>query len=650
MDRSGVGGAAELLDLVCGPAGPVPETHQRYRLVQHLATGGQAEVYRAVRLSAGVSSAPVTVKVFRLDAHRTLADQLRSWDKGDAVLMDLNSRGVPGICRRADGFYGPPPCPPNKRPRGDSVPYQVLDYMHGINLRDYVRARVAGEVRPGAGKLSAPATLGTLARVLRALHLPTEPGASPVLHMDVKPSNVMVLPSGEVRLIDFTGARYALRDHITTIAYTAEAGGPEAFSGQVGISYDVHGFGAVAYFMVTGAFPRSESPDRRAPGDRPADPPVPYAVLRRHPLLDAHPELREHLLAPLADRPGDRPATEELGRWTTRLSELVRRLPTPDVGLDWGDPRTDRVVARAPSAQRTVAPADGAWNRIERLEQEVVELRAALGTAPVAGAAGIAGAAAASAANAEEPTVPGSTFSPEPDTVPSRLNGMAGVNSAAGVNNAANMSSATQLTPRAGGPRPGPVPHRPAEPVRPVVAGTRVMPQSGIPGGNPGPGQPPGVVGAAAVRAPDRKHARGPAREDTIVEPAAPAPPPQPAGPPGPPPPRTADVLRRGSEITITTALFAFVCWGFWDFDNRQSPQVNLILTLVIVLLVGVGLFILCRFIGRLVIERSMHKVRRGARLSHLAVGAYLVVCGINFLEKVSWFETAYNHVVGWIS
>ncbi len=98
-----------LVDLVCGPASPLPETYQRYRLVARLGSGGQADVYRGVRLCGGVTSAPITVKVFRIDPRRPLADELRSWDKGDAALMDLNNRGVPGICRRADGFYGPPP-------------------------------------------------------------------------------------------------------------------------------------------------------------------------------------------------------------------------------------------------------------------------------------------------------------------------------------------------------------------------------------------------------------------------------------------------------------------------------------------------------------------------------------------------------------
>ncbi|GAA3450420.1 protein kinase domain-containing protein [Dactylosporangium matsuzakiense] len=364
-----------LLDLVCGPASPLPETFQRYRLVAHLGSGGQADVYRAVRVSGGVTSAPMTVKVFRVDPQRPIADELRSWDKGDAALMDLNNRGVPGICRRADGFYGPPPHRPTERPApGDAVPYQVYDYLHGVNLREYVVNRSAAA--PNARRLNAVSALKTLAVVLQQLHDPQESGATPVLHMDVKPSNVMVLATGEVRLIDFTGARYFREEEITQIAYTPESGGPEAFGGvkHVGPAYDVHGFGAVAYFMVTGAYPRVDG--RSDVGGRPDASPPPWSVLRRHPLLERMPALRDHLHLPLADRPSDRPQTRDLQSWSLHLAELVRRSGLPDVGCDWHEVdagETGRVVGRArPSVSGTETDA---YQRIERLERELVSLR-----------------------------------------------------------------------------------------------------------------------------------------------------------------------------------------------------------------------------------------------------------------------------------
>ncbi len=368
----------QLLDLVCGPASPLPETYQRYRLVAHIGSGGQAEVFRAVRLCGGVTSAPMTVKVFRVDPRRPLVDELRSWDKGDAALMDLNNRGVTGICRRADGFYGPPPHKPGERPHHtDAVPYQVYDYLHGINLREYVATKAGLSGEPGARRLSAVGALRTLAGVLRALHHPGEVGATPVLHMDVKPSNVMVLTNGQVRLIDFTGARYWRHEEITQIAYTPEAGGPEAFGGvsQVSPAYDVHGFGAVAYFLVTGAYPRVESSrSSEGAGAGPLDaPPPPWSVLRKHPMLESRPALRDHLHAPVADRPGDRPSTLELPAWVDRLAELVRLAGVPDIGVDWhasAPAESQRIVARA-----TVAGTEtGAFQRIERLERELVEL------------------------------------------------------------------------------------------------------------------------------------------------------------------------------------------------------------------------------------------------------------------------------------
>ncbi len=341
------------VDLVCGPDSPLPEGRERYRLIHHLGAGGQAEVYRGVRLSAGVSSSPVTVKVFRPDVRRTMLEQLRSWDKGDAVLMDLNSRGVEGICLRVDGFYGPPPHVPGG-PYGsqEQIPYQVLDYLPGGTL---IERLAGGAAAAGPARLNGAAVLTTIARTLQALHRPTETGDSPVLHMDVKPSNIIVLPDGAVRLIDFTTARYHHVAHITTIAHTPESAGPEAYTGHVDNAYDVHGFGSVAYFLVTGWLPRT---DRSAMS--PAIPPVPQGGVRRHPLLDEHPALAAHLLAPLADRPQDRPRTDELPGWIAHLSRLAMTLPMAARYVEWTEPGgphrapNGTVIASAASHQTTV--------------------------------------------------------------------------------------------------------------------------------------------------------------------------------------------------------------------------------------------------------------------------------------------------------
>src|SRR5205814_1353149 len=176
--------------------------------------------------------------------------------------------------------------------------------------------------------LNGLAALRTLGTILKALHHPQQTGATPVLHMDVKPSNVMVLATGEVRLIDFTGARYWRAEEITQIAYTPESGGPEAFGGvsQLTPAYDVHGFGAVAYYLVTGEYPRE--PGRRAESPDAAIPT--WSVLRRHAALERLPALRDHLHAPLADRPGDRPSTPEPSGHMVGRAAVVPKQPRVD--------------------------------------------------------------------------------------------------------------------------------------------------------------------------------------------------------------------------------------------------------------------------------------------------------------------------------
>ena len=557
-----------LLDLVCGPASPLPETYQRYRLVAHLGSGGQAEVYRAVRLCGGVSSAPMTVKVFRIDPRRPLVDELRSWDKGDAALMDLNNRGVGAICRRADGFYGPSPHRPGEAAQpGDAVPYQIYDYLHGINLRQYV-AKGAG-LEPGARRINAVGALGTLAGVLRALHFPQEPGATPVLHMDIKPANVMVLTNGEIRLIDFTGARYWRDGEITQIAYTPESGGPEAFDGAryVGPAYDVHGFGAVAYYLVTGASARVDTSGATPGHDR--------AVLRRHPALDRFPALRDHLLAPLADRPGARPRTTELGPWATFLGELVRRGGVPDVGVDWSEQdraETSRAIGRATPRPPVTGTETSAFQRIERLERELVELRA---------------------------TVPGNTAAPA-SPVPSGVRVPV-----------AAMVGAGNHQPQAGAHQP-----------RPVQAQGAGQAAQGA-GQAQGMGQP---RGRAKVPPP-----KPPPSDDIVIDPLVADPAPWHA-------PSRAEpgTLKRGWKFTGTGGGIAFVCWGIWA-SSSKGRLVAPMIAFATVLAVAAGLFVLARLVGRIVLEQRFGRVRHSARGAHAVTGLFLLVAGVAYLQQTPW-------------
>ena len=103
--------------------------------------------------------------------------------------------------------------------------------------------------------------------------------------------------------------------------------------------------------------------------------------------------------------------------------------------------------------------------------------------------------------------------------------------------------------------------------------------------------------------------------------------------------------LRGGGEWTTAAVLFAFVCWGLWAIaSDGNLPRSVIVFALS--LIVAAGLFALCRLVGRIVLEKHLHRVRRSALGSHLVTSVFLVGVGLAHLQQIDWVMQGYNWVV----
>lgn len=200
----------------------------RYDKVQTILTGGTAKVFVAVDTITGY---PVAIK--ELDARMFKNDFMRAKFREEAnryLYLDH-----PGIVKLEDFID-----------TGDTQ-YLVMEYLSGSNLSEYLK------------KMTGPmpfqnATL-IIEKVADALHFAHENG---FLHLDIKPSNVMVTESMEVKLIDF-GIAHQINGpdvglSIGTPAYMA----PEQIERKsLGRATDVFALGVTLYELLTGRVPFS---------------------------------------------------------------------------------------------------------------------------------------------------------------------------------------------------------------------------------------------------------------------------------------------------------------------------------------------------------------------------------------------------------
>ena len=202
--------------------------HQRYELLELIGGGGMADVYRA---RDKLLDRPVAVKILheQFKSDREFIDKFHREAQAAARLSHANIVNIFDV-----GVEG-------------NDHYIVMEYVPGSTLKDLIKQQ---------GHLPVAQALRVAEDIARAL---AHAHDNNLVHCDIKPHNILMMPDGSAKVADFGIARAVTE---STMTYTGNIVGsvhyfsPEQAKGtMITPKSDVYALGVVLYEMLTGVLP-----------------------------------------------------------------------------------------------------------------------------------------------------------------------------------------------------------------------------------------------------------------------------------------------------------------------------------------------------------------------------------------------------------
>ncbi|MER7168513.1 Stk1 family PASTA domain-containing Ser/Thr kinase, partial [Micromonospora sp. NPDC000207] len=204
----------------------------RYQVGDLLGYGGMAEVHHGRDLRLGRD---VAIKMLRADLARDATFQMRFRREAQNA-ASLNHPAIVAVYDTGE----------ETGPTGETLPFIVMEFVNGRTLKEVLGAE---------GRLQPRRALEICADMCAALEFSHRHG---IIHRDIKPGNVMLTLTGQVKVMDFGIAR-ALASGATTMTQTSAVIGtaqylsPEQARGEaVDARSDVYAAGCVLFELVCG--------------------------------------------------------------------------------------------------------------------------------------------------------------------------------------------------------------------------------------------------------------------------------------------------------------------------------------------------------------------------------------------------------------